>query len=326
MRLDHCVQRWLEWASAPNRSLKEAQRRVRAGEFTISGRIETNPKVQFVPLAEPVARLVDPSREPNATDGGAARIEVDEHHAFYVMHKPAGVVCQRHPREPDVYSLVPAGTRYRDELGCVGRLDRDTTGALLFCTDGGVQSLLLHPSSRVWKTYAAELSDASALDDDAVARFAGGLTLDDDGTRCAPASLEVLSASAPLRVRVTLHEGFFHQVKRMLRQVGGEVVQLHRERVGFLDADSLQPGEMRQLTLDELRRLGDEMLPVDRVAKRDDALLNRRAAVAAEPHERGADADGGRRADEDGGDPRDGDPRPAKLRRAAEPTHGEAEG
>ena len=105
-----------------------------------------------------------------------------------------------------------------------------------------------------------------SLHSDAVARFQEGICLE-DGTRCAPAKLEVLCAAGD-RVRVTLHEGLFHQVKRMIACVGGEVVALHRDKFAQLDASEIPPGQTRLLTMDEICTLAD-LLPTDRVAKRD---------------------------------------------------------
>ena len=220
VRLDQAVLADLRSRGAPKASLKEAQRLIRAGNVLLAGSVTREPKMQFVPGVEPVTLAAC-----------GTPLSLGEH-MFYIMHKPVGYVCQRHPREPNVYDLIPEHLR-RHDLGCVGRLDRDTTGTLLLCTDGGVQSLLLHPSSRVWKTYTAELDPSQGrLIPDAEARFRAGMTLD-DGTRCAPATLETLSLDG-LQVRVTVHEGFFHQVKRMLAHCGGLVRQLHRDRFGLL--------------------------------------------------------------------------------------------
>jgi 16S rRNA pseudouridine516 synthase len=266
MRLDYAVQRWLRSQPVPKASLKEAHRRIRQGEFTVSGRVEREPKMQYVPGVEELAL---------AACGTA--IETDNH-LFCIMNKPAGHVCQRHPREPHVYSLLPEVMR-RAELGCVGRLDRDTTGTLLFCTDGGVQSLLLHPASSVWKTYTATLDvPAGSLAPDAIAQFREGMRLE-DGTQCAPATLEVVSRESN-QVRVRLHEGFFHQVKRMLAQVGGLVVELHRDSFGGLECSSLPVGHARELTQAEVRSLA-QLLPSDRLAKRD-LPFDRSSAVGGE--------------------------------------------
>ena len=178
------------------------------------------------------------------------------------MNKPAGFVCQRHPREPNVYDLIPKEWR-SPELVSFGRLDRDTTGMLLLGTDGGTQSLLMFPGGECSKQYRVRLAEATALSVDAADAVAAGLVLE-DGTRCVPASLEVISHE---EVRLTLHEGIFHQVKRMVAAVGGQVAQLHRERIGPIADENLALGEMRALTQGEMRALC-ALLPRERkVAK-----------------------------------------------------------
>ena len=278
MRLDHIVQLHLRAVTAPNASLKVAQRRIHAGEIQIDGVVTRLPKQQIIPGVEHVS-LIDGT----PIDCGS--------HKFYIMHKPEGVVCQRDPTSPNVYDLIPEQLR-RQDLVCVGRLDRDTTGALLWGTDGGLQSMLLFPSSRVWKEYHAGCE--GQLCADASERFKAGLELE-DGTRCKPATLEVLennndAGSGLLRVRVTLHEGFFHQVKRMLKQVGCTVATLHRERFGLLSAVGVPPGTLRELTREELASFA-EMLPEDRV-------LEWEGVLAASEARRGGGG-GGREGEED---------------------------
>ena len=261
MRLDHIVQAYLRASAAPNASLKIAQRRVSNGDISVDGAVTREPKMQVVPGVEAITLTASDEVLPCGS------------HSFFLMHKPRDCVCQRHPRDPNVYTLIPQAVR-REDLVCVGRLDRDTTGTLLFGTDGGLQSMLLFPNSRVWKTYTAGCS--GTLCADAAERFRAGLVLE-DGTCCAPATLEVLPPAAQpdsavgiddvaVHVSVTLHEGFFHQVKRMLAACGATVVSLHRERFGLLSANDLEPGTMRQLTAAE-RALLVEMLPVDRVCQ-----------------------------------------------------------
>ena len=176
MRLDSIVH-----AGVPTRTLKAAQALVRAGEIAVDGVVEQEPKRQIVPGVEAVSHNGTPLR--------------CAEHVFYLLHKPAGHLSQRHPREPNVYELIPAALR-RDDLAAVGRLDRDTTGALLLGTDSGLQALLAHPTSRVWKTYTARIDGTIASD--AAARFEAGLELE-DGVRCAPASLEVLDGGRAVR-------------------------------------------------------------------------------------------------------------------------------
>ena len=265
VRLDHIVQAHLRATGADNASLKVAQRRVRSGDFALDGCVTREPKLQLVPGVEAV------------TLAGGGSMQCGVPHAFYLMNKPAGVVCQHHPREANVYDLIPSSDR-REDLACVGRLDKDTTGTLLFGTDGGLQSMLLFPTSRVWKVYAAECS--GMLRSDASDSFKAGLVLE-DGTRCAPATLDVLSSipsdgNASCHVRVTLHEGFFHQVKRMLAHCGATVVRLHRERFGLLSAVGVPPGTLRELTREELASFA-EMPPEELLPKVDIAV----AAVAA---------------------------------------------
>mmetsp|Transcript_763 Transcript_763/g.1299 ORF Transcript_763/g.1299 Transcript_763/m.1299 type:complete len:270 (-) Transcript_763:218-1027(-) len=261
MRIDHIVQRWLRKQQAPNTSLKSAQKLVKGGEFFVNGTVITDPKYQILPGVEKVSKRA----------GLELNGELDcGDQIFLVLNKPAGVISQRHPREGSVYDLIPESWR-RDDLVAFGRLDQDTTGVLLFGTDGGSQSLLTHPCSRVWKTYRAVLADGDVLDPDASAAFETGITLD-DGTCCAPARLEV---EGPLLVRVMLHEGFFHQVKRMLAHVGGRVVHLHRESFGLISDKGLSPGEMRRLSEAECRALLD-MLPLDRSTALDSRPVSRK--------------------------------------------------
>lgn len=255
VRLDHVVQGWLRAQAAPNASVKAAQKFILGGGVCVAGVAIREPKTQVVPGVEKITL--------NAT-GEELPLEK---HAFLLMHKPKGCVCQRHPREPTVYSLLPL-EHQNGNLVCVGRLDRDTTGALLFGTDGGLQSMLLHPTSRVWKVYLADC--VGELASDAEQRFRAGLALE-DGKQCAPAFLEVLppeDSTVNIHVRVTLHEGFFHQVKRMLSSCGVSVVALHRERFGLLNVAGLQPGELRALTAVEMAGLCD-MLPETRMPRKE---------------------------------------------------------
>uniref|UniRef100_A0A7S0J9L7 Pseudouridine synthase RsuA/RluA-like domain-containing protein n=1 Tax=Calcidiscus leptoporus TaxID=127549 RepID=A0A7S0J9L7_9EUKA len=208
VRLDHILRAWWQ---VP---LKQAQKRIREGGVTVDGAACTEPKWNVVPGVEEVrvAQTAEAEGSSSAAAGGSEPVPC-EAHIFCVMNKPAGYVSQRHPSEPSVYDLIPHALA-RPDLSAFGRLDRDTTGMLLFGTDGGVQSLLLFPTSRVWKTYTAEIAEGvCALLGDASEQFERGIVLD-DGLVCAPAQLSILSATA---VRVRLHEGHFHQVKRMLQ-------------------------------------------------------------------------------------------------------------
>jgi len=130
----------------------------------------------------------------------------------------------------------------------VGRLDADTTGALLLTNDGDLAHRLAHPRYGVPKVYEAEVEGSPSAD--ALARLREGVELDDGVT--APAEARML---APGRIELTLHEGRKHQVKRMCEMVGHPVRRLHRCRYAGLDLDGLEPGEWRELTADEVAAL-----------------------------------------------------------------------
>lgn len=248
MRLDYLIQEWMLRVTR-GVSLKKAQIVIRGGAVSIDGKVALNPKQQVLTQIETVE--VDGTKIDNIV------------HELYVMNKPAGVVCQRHPKDPTVYELIPEKWQ-RDDLVTIGRLDRDTTGMLLLGTDGGLQSLLTSPESRVWKTYDATMDPNQRMHTDAEEQFKLGLKLE-DGTQCQPANLE-LPVGGSL-ARVCVHEGFFHQVKRMLVQVGGKVLRLHRCSFGCISDPGLSSGQMRPLSLDEHHSLA-EMLPLKRVSKR----------------------------------------------------------
>jgi len=177
------------------------------------------------------------------------RVEVDgtlverQQLAYVLLHKPAGVVTTaRDPQgRPTVVDLVLHPAR----VVPVGRLDADTTGALLLTNDGPLSHRLAHPRYGVEKVYEAEVEGTPS--DETLSRLAGGVELDDGPT--APAKVRRLTHS---RVELVLHEGRKHQVKRMLAEVGHPVVWLRRTRYAGLGVEGLEPGEWRELTRAEV--------------------------------------------------------------------------
>jgi pseudouridine synthase len=169
--------------------------------------------------------------------------------AHVLLHKPAGVVTTaRDPQgRPTVVGLVGHQTR----IVPVGRLDADTTGALLLTNDGQLAHRLAHPRYEVEKVYVADVEGEPS---EVVLRvLANGVELDDG--RTAPARVRRLAAS---RVELVLHEGRNRQVRRMCEAVGHPVRRLHRSRYAGLTLGRMRPGEWRELTADEvaaLRRL-----------------------------------------------------------------------
>ena len=158
------------------------------------------------------------------------------------------ITASRDERHDTVLELFPE--KLRRGPFAVGRLDKDTEGLLLVTDDGALSHALMSPTRHVSKVYEAEID--GELVPDAAERFASGLTLR-DGTECRPATLERLPDG---RVRVTLHEGKYHQVKRMIAACGATVTYLKRVQLGNVRLDeSLAPGEFRELAAEELASL-----------------------------------------------------------------------
>ena len=169
-----------------------------------------------------------------------------------MLHKPAGCTCSTRDKGRTVYELLPARFARRDPgLSTVGRLDRDTTGLLLLTDDGGLLHRIVSPKSKLPKVYQATL--AGDLRGDEAALFASGsLLLESETTPLLPAQLQVLG---PRQAQLTLHEGRYHQVRRMFAAVGNHVEALHRPRVGGLELGGLAPGQWRALDASDLGRL-----------------------------------------------------------------------
>ena len=166
--------------------------------------------------------------------------------AYVLLHKPAGTVTTaRDPHgRPTVVELVDHPAR----VVPVGRLDADTTGALLLTNDGELAHRLAHPRYGVEKVYEAEIEGEPSDDDLQTLRT--GIELDDGPT--APAEARCLG---PSKVELTLHEGRKHQVKRMLAATGHPVTRLHRSRYAGLTLEGLEPGAWRELEPGETARL-----------------------------------------------------------------------
>ena len=171
---------------------------------------------------------------------------------YYLLNKPQGVISATEDRRREtVVDLIDE--KQRKDLFPVGRLDIDTEGLLLITNDGALAHRLLAPGHHVDKVYEARCK--GLVPDEAVQKFRDGMELS-DGLSCMPAELEILERKAgdpetgtESLVSLTLHEGKFHQVKRMMEEVGCPVVHLKRLSMGPLKLDAtLNPGEYRKLT------------------------------------------------------------------------------
>ena len=168
--------------------------------------------------------------------------------ALLMLHKPAGYECSQKPRHhPSVMSLLPAPLRTRG-VQPVGRLDEDTTGLLLFTDDGALIHRLTSPKHHVDKVY--EVGTKHPLDETQLQRLRDGVVLDDDPEPVRAVDAEQL---AETHLQLTLGEGKYHQVKRMLAAVGNRVETLHRSRFGpWMLPGDLAPGQWRWVNVADL--------------------------------------------------------------------------
>lgn len=183
-----------------------------------------------------------------------------EYHAlgYVLLHKPAGTECSQKPSaHPSIYSLLPAPLRLRPNKGAiqgvqaVGRLDQDTTGLLLLSDDGQFIHRMSSPKKHVSKVYRVTCKHPLAAEQ--VQRLLDGVVLDDDPKPVKAAACELVDSHV---LDLTLTEGKYHQVKRMLAAVGNRVEGLHRWKMGELELPAdLAPGQWRWLTADDLAKL-----------------------------------------------------------------------
>ena len=223
MRLDRFL------ANLPHCSQQQARRLLVAGRVSLNGEI-----------------VCDGTRDIRIFD----RIELDAEllqagkpTRFFMLNKPAGCVsATSDPQHPTVLDLLAEPEK--DDLHIAGRLDFNTTGLLLITNDGLWSRRLTQPTSLQGKTYLVQTEDP--IDPACVARFAEGIHFRFENLVTRPAQLELLGSH---QARLTLHEGRYHQVKRMFGHFRNKVIGLHRVSMGPLMLDAaLGPGEYRRLT------------------------------------------------------------------------------
>jgi len=217
-------------------------------EIVLAGRVTLNGS----PVTD-LSTFVEPGRDRVTVDGRAARLPAG--HTYYLLHKPEGIMTTA--RDPEgrstVLQLVPA----RPRVFPVGRLDRETSGALLLTDDGALAHRILHPRYGVEKEYIAVVE--GTITDQATLALREGVLLEGERRPTAPAQVEVLDRkNKRSRLRVIVHEGRNRQVRRMLEAVGYPVLQLRRERIGPVRLGNLDAGVFRVLTPNEVTALRRE--------------------------------------------------------------------
>jgi 16S rRNA pseudouridine516 synthase len=216
---------------------KEVKQLVKQGVVEVDGTIATDPGMHVIPEEQEIIVEGEP---------------LNYKRWIYVMlNKPPGVISATEDSfHETVVDLLPF--EWANKVHPVGRLDIDTEGLLLLTNDGQLSHNLLSPKKKVEKEYFARVE--GRVTEQHVQAFAQGVELEDFTTL--PARLEILSRGEISEVKVTIMEGKFHQVKRMFAAFGLKVVYLKRLRMGPLHLDeSLQPGEYRELTEEELQSL-----------------------------------------------------------------------
>ena len=219
---------------------QEVKKQIRQGKVTVNGTVVKAADTKIDETCDEV------------TIGGLNISYVS--YEYYMLNKPGGVVSATEDRrDTTVVDLIK--DKKRKDLFPVGRLDKDTEGLLLITNDGDLAHRLLAPKKHVDKVYYAKI-DGMVTEED-VKRFAEGIDIgaeEEEMTR--PAKLDIMKSAEESEIRLTIHEGKFHQVKRMFLAVGKEVTYLKRERMGTLCLDeNLKPGEYRLLTEEEIENV-----------------------------------------------------------------------
>lgn len=220
-------------------SRKEVKQLIKKGQISVNQKIEKSDKKQ-----------IDPEKD--QVDYQGEILHYQEFY-YYLLHKPAGVVSATEDNRDQTVMDIFSQSDYRSDLFPVGRLDKDTEGLLLITNDGKLAHDLLSPKKHVEKEYFAEVQGVMTAEDQQ--RFVDGFLL--DGERTLPAELLIDEVTEnKSKVRIILHEGKFHQVKRMVKACGKEVTYLKRIRMGkLLLPKELVKGAYRSLTEDELKGL-----------------------------------------------------------------------
>lgn len=226
-------------------SRKEVKVLIKKGQIKVNEEVIKSDKFQVKEFDDQITYLDEPL--------------VYQKDFYYVLNKPAGVISATQDNYEQTVMDLLSDEDYREDLFPVGRLDKDTEGLLILTNDGKLAHRLLSPKKHVEKEYFAKVKGVMTEED--IDSFARGLVID-KGEQTLPAQLFIDSVDheeETSTIRLILHEGKFHQVKRMVQAVGKEVTYLKRLRMGgFLLPESLDNGEYRELTETELLQLQEQ--------------------------------------------------------------------
>ena len=235
-----CLDKFLSEMGVGTRS--EVKAYLKKGQVTLNGEIVKKPEVKIDENNDKVCYL-----------GQVLSYEAVQ---YFLLNKPAGCVTATRDHLSDtVMSFLPENRR--DDLFPVGRLDKDTEGLLLITNDGQLAHELLSPRKHVDKTYFAVID--GEVREEHKQLFLNGLNIGDEDLTL-PAKLNILKSGETSEIELTIHEGRFHQVKRMFEAIGTKVTYLKRISMGPLTLGNLQPGEVRVLTDEELDALRKERM------------------------------------------------------------------
>ena len=226
-------------------SRKEVKGLIKKGTIEVNGQVVKSDKAQVNEFEDTVTYL--------------GEIITYQKDFYYILHKPAGVISATQDNHDQTVIDLLEDQDYREDLFPVGRLDKDTEGLLILTNDGVFAHQLLSPKKHVEKEYLAEVSGIMTEED--IRLFAEGLIIDGD-EQILPAKLQIDQVDQETEtsiIRLILHEGKFHQVKRMVKAVGKEVLYLKRIRMGkFWLPKDLNKGQYRPMTKEELEQVREK--------------------------------------------------------------------
>lgn len=219
-------------------SRRKAEELINLGKVRVNGEVvrELGFKVNMNDLIEVNGEILDKK----------------EDYVYYLLNKPRGVITSTHDEKgrKTVVDIINSNKR----IYPVGRLDYDTTGVLLLTNDGKLANLLMHPSNQVEKVYVAKLEGIVTKND--LIKLEKGVLI--DGVKTYPCKTKIVKVDKKNNasiVKIMIHEGRNHQVKKMFKAIGYSVVKLKRESLAFLTVDGLKSGEYRELSIKEVKTL-----------------------------------------------------------------------